>query len=268
MTRWRLPLILCLAMTLPGPQARAYSLMPQAEEARPLLVAAARPMLPRSGATPAAPLAAPGAGALAAAPKAVPAAPVPSLFRDREASSLFAPVPDRARLSPLRPLPQRPGTATAQLLHLIASVEADPSKGYDSVQFQARIKTPKPPTQMTLDEIHAWIRATPGQQHAIGRYQIVPQTLRGLQKQLDLPGHARFDAALQDRMADALLQFAGYDRFLKGQLTRTGFMNNLARVWAALPNSSGRSHYHGLAGNRTAFSWGHFSNRMKAIFQR
>lgn len=267
MTRWHKPplFVLALLTLLPGQGAEAYSLMPGTEESRPLLVAAARPLAPAAAA---APLAASPARPLAPPPGAVPAAARPSLFRDRAGASFFAPLPERARLSPQRPMPQRPGTATAQLLHLIASVEADPSKGYDSVQFQARVKPPKPPTAMTLDEIHAWIRATPGQQHAIGRYQIVPQTLRGLQKQLDLPGHLVFDAALQDRMADALLRFAGYDRFLAGKLSRRGFMNNLARVWAALPNSSGRSHYHGLAGNRAAFTWAHFTDRMQAIFPR
>ena len=37
---------------------------------------------------------------------------------------------------------------------------------------------------MTLDEIFAWIAATPGQPHAIGRYQFIPDTLRMLVNRL------------------------------------------------------------------------------------
>ena len=251
---WQKPLILLvLLILLPGQGALAYSLLPDsADEARPDPRLSADHQWRQAAA-----LLPPGQGAQAG----------PSLFQGRKGSSFFRPVPPRSRKTPARPVP-RGGSMTARLRHLIASVEADPAKGYDSVQFQAVIQPPKPPTLMTLDEILAWIVATPGQQHAIGRYQIVPKTLRGLMQRMNLPGSTRFTPVLQDAMADQLLEDAGYGAFLEGQLDRAGFMNNLARIWAALPNSSGKSHYHGIAGNRAALSWARFEGQMQAIFPR
>ncbi len=191
----------------------------------------------------------------------------PSTFIGAGADGLFAPWPDRA-------LGQRPvraphldpgGTAVARLLSLIASVEAGPA-GYDAVQHGARIRPPGPPTSLSLKQIDDWIRATPGQPHAIGRYQFIPPTFRRLVRHLNLPAETRFSPQVQDRMADVLLQEAGFDRFQRGDLSQTAFMNNLARIWAGLPNSSGRSHYHGYAGNRAGISWTRFQAEMARIF--
>jgi muramidase (phage lysozyme) len=134
------------------------------------------------------------------------------------------------------------------------------------VQLGARIRPPKPPTQMTLAEIHVWIRATPGQPHAIGRYQFIPPTLRRLQKQAGVPMEARFSPQVQDALAEILLEEAGLSRMRAGQLTRHAFMNNLAKIWAGLPNSSGRSHYHGYAGNKAVITWAQFDAAMVRIF--
>lgn len=149
---------------------------------------------------------------------------------------------------------------------LIASAEAG-SAGYDAVQHGARIKPSGLPTQMTLGDIFAWIKATPGQPHAIGRYQFIPSTLARLVTILDAGPEERFSPQMQDRLADILLQDAGYDSFRTGQTSRTAFMNNLAKIWAGLPNSSGRSHYHGYAGNAATMSWSNFDSEMARIFQ-
>ena len=69
-----------------------------------------------------------------------------------------------------------------------------------------------------------------------------------------VPGNARFDAALQDRLAGHLLDRAGWPAFRAGRLTPRAFGTRLAGTWAALPVLKGRtrglSRYHGLAGNR------------------
>lgn len=150
--------------------------------------------------------------------------------------------------------------------HLIAQAEAG-RDGYDAVQHGARIKPDRPPTQMTLGDIFAWIKATPGQPHAIGRYQFIPSTLARLVTILDAGPHERFSPEMQDRLADILLQEAGLDAYRAGKMTRHGFMNNLAKIWAGLPNSSGRSHYHGYAGNAATMSWARFDSEMARIFQ-
>jgi len=96
-----------------------------------------------------------------------------SLFADRAVGGMFeirvlAPVNSRVSIS----APFRPGIRG--LRQLIGRAEAG-RKGYDAVQYGARIKPSKPPTQMTLAEIYAWIDATPGQPHAIGLYQFIPK---------------------------------------------------------------------------------------------
>ncbi|KAA2317427.1 hypothetical protein DL237_06455 [Pseudooceanicola sediminis] len=194
---------------------------------------------------------------------------VSSLFSGRAATSLFAPStrvrrPSGAEGGPAF-TPLRSGSHAARLKHLIASVESH-RDGYDAVQYAARVRPPKRPTQMTLAEIYDWIAATPGQQHAIGRYQIIPKTLRYLADSLGTDPRQIFSPVLQDRFADKLLQDAGYDAFLGNTLTRHGFMHNLAQVWAGLPTASGKSYYHGLAGNRAAMTWARFDAEMARIF--
>lgn len=194
-----------------------------------------------------------------------------SLFAGRQGGSLFAPVERKPKDAPGLPrgvhsymmplsLPQ-----VVSLRTLIASVEAGPAQ-YDAVVFSARIKPPKPPTQMTLKEIFDWIDATPGQNHAIGRYQFIPTTLRAVMAEVGAPEAARFTPALQDRLADVLLHQAGLAEYMGGGMAQATFMNNLARIWAGLPNASGKSHYAGIAGNKAGMSWGRFSREMSRIF--
>ncbi len=188
-----------------------------------------------------------------------------SLFADRDERGLFAPLPEgeiKARTALMRGVRLQ---GVAGLKHLIASAEAG-KKGYDAVQYGARVKPGQAPTQMTLGEIYDWIKATPGQPHAIGRYQFIPPTLRRLAAELGAGRNARFTPELQDAMAMILLEDAGLSRFLDGTLSQTGFMNGLAKIWAGLPNSSGKSHYHGYAGNKAVISWTRFQNEMSRIF--
>lgn len=194
-----------------------------------------------------------------------------SLFTGRQGSSLFAPIAPKHQPTPrlkggtrsyMMPLtlPQ-----VVSLRSLIASVEAGPAQ-YDAVVFSARIKPPKRPTQMTLQEIFDWIEETPGQNHAIGRYQFIPSTLRSVMKDVGAPMAARFTPALQDRLADVLLDQAGLAAFMHGEMEQASFMNNLARIWAGLPNASGKSHYAGVSGNKAGMSWARFTREMGRIF--
>lgn len=183
-----------------------------------------------------------------------------SLF-DGPARGLFAPLPEQYS-GTLRPTWRGP---VASLRDLIAEAEAGPA-GYDAVQHGARIRPPKPPTRMTLGEIQDWIRATPGQPHAIGRYQIIPSTLRHLIGKEGLTPEMTFDAALQDRLADVLMTEAGLQVFLSGEMSRGAFMDRLARVWAGLPTAGGKSHYHGYAGNKATITRSRFEGEMARIF--
>jgi muramidase (phage lysozyme) len=119
---------------------------------------------------------------------------------------------------------------------------------------------------MTIGEIYRWIDRTPGQPHAIGRYQFIPSTLRSLVRQAGLSNNDRFTSAVQDGLADILLVDAGFNAFKKGKISRHRFMENLARIWAGFPTSNGRSYYHGYAGNKAVISWNEFDAVMKKIF--
>ncbi len=157
------------------------------------------------------------------------------------------------------------GSRVAKLKSLIAAAEAG-RLGYDAINYGAKRLPARRPTEMSVGEILDWVRATPGQPHAIGRYQFIPKTLRALLKRSGTPHSARFSPELQDKLADLLLMDAGYVAFHDGKLSRKRFMNNLARIWAGLPNSSGRSHYHGYAGNHATISWRDYDRHMAAIF--
>ena len=180
----------------------------------------------------------------------------PSLFARAPATGLFAPLTPRA--SPA-------GGQIGALFDLIASAEAG-RDGYDAVQYGARIRPARPPTMMTVGEIYDWIAATPGQPHAIGRYQFIPATLRRVVRDQRVDLRETFSPALQDRLALQLLREAGLDEFLMGTLGRRAFMHRLAQVWAGLPLPSNRSFYEGHAGNRATLTWAVFDARMRSIF--
>lgn len=186
-----------------------------------------------------------------------------SLFAGRDQGSLFSfrPKPAAPALGPLTDF------GVEGLRQLIASAEAGKAD-YDAVQHGAMIKPPKPPTRMTIREILQWIEATPGQPHAIGRYQMIPSTLRRVVRELGLSVDEQFTPRVQDLCADVLLEDAGLSAFLRGQMTQKAFMNNLAKIWAGLPNATGQSHYHGYAGNQAVLSWAQFEGHMERIFPR
>ena len=185
-----------------------------------------------------------------------------SLFAGRQGSSLFS-LTSRSgtNLEPIR------HSGIAGLRTLIASAEAGKA-GYDAVQHGAKIKTPKPPTRMTLGEIYAWIDETPGQPHAIGRYQMIPPTLRRVMDTLGVGEDTLFSPRIQDLAADVLLEEAGLSAFLRSDLSQKDFLNNLAKIWAGLPNHKGKSHYHGYAGNKAVITRAYFEEEIERIFPR
>lgn len=121
---------------------------------------------------------------------------------------------------------------------------------------------------MTIGEIFAWIRATPGQHHAIGRYQIIPSTLAYLVGVEGIKSTAVFTPQLQKQLAFRLMVDGGYHDFASGRMTRGQFQDRLAKIWAGLPLSNGRSAYHGIAGNRATISRANFDAAMVSIYGR
>ena len=91
------------------------------------------------------------------------------------------------------------GTVEERLGALIEYAESNGS-GYDAIHLSAKRLPKQPPTRMTMADIFEWIRATPGQPHAIGRYQIIPSTLAELTGRLQVPLGTRFSADVQDEV--------------------------------------------------------------------
>lgn len=108
----------------------------------------------------------------------------------------------------------------------------------------------KPLTEMTLAEVKELQRkmlAHPSNKFnssAVGRYQIVGKTLRGLQAEMGLQDTEKFTADLQDRMAKQLLQQAGLGGYVSGKISAGQLQNNLAQVWASIQTAdTGRGYY-------------------------
>ncbi|SNT24856.1 hypothetical protein [Antarctobacter heliothermus] len=190
-----------------------------------------------------------------------------SLFAGNGQLGFFAPLPDRSPPPQVRASigPLSGSGAAAQLRSLIAEAESG-ADSYDAVIHGARIRPPGRPTDLTVQQVYDWIAATPGQPHAIGRYQFIPVTLRRLVDKVGVSPATRFDAKLQDRLADELLAEAGMLAFQRGELTRRSFMYRLAKIWAGLPLPSGESYYEGYAGNKATMTWARFDGAMAQIF--
>ena len=187
-----------------------------------------------------------------------------SLFIGRKQGSFFEDRPAHVPVYPKADVAVITGTDVEVIRALITQAESR-RDGYDAVQHGARIKPPAKPTQMTIAQIFQWIKDTPGQPHAIGKYQFIPKTLARVVRKAGVSPAARFSPAVQDRLGDVLLAEAGLQRFRSGKLSRVAFMNNLAKIWAGLPNSSGKSHYDGYAGNKASITWARFEAAMKQV---
>ena len=205
-----------------------------------------------------------GRGALFASPDQETNAASGSLFVGKSKGGMFA---ERSAHVPYFPDATALGMQGRDIDVIRALIQQAESRrdGYDAVQHGARVKPPRAPTQMTVAEVFKWIKDTPGQPHAIGKYQFIPKTLARVVRKTGTKGSERFSPAVQDRLGDVLLAEAGLAQFRKGTLSRTAFMNNLAKIWAGLPNSSGKSHYEGYAGNKASISWARFDAVMKTI---
>jgi len=144
---------------------------------------------------------------------------------------------------------------TNAVLDLVAGPE---SRGNYNAWYRAAHQDGLQLADLTVGEVRALqkrlVRASGGS--AIGRYQIIDDTLDGLVARMGLTGKERFTPALQDRMAMQLATDAGLEDWIIGRLGDERFAANLARVWAGLPaDHRGRSFYAGIQGNRAAIGW-------------
>ena len=193
----------------------------------------------------------------------------------------------RASQFPARPLLSEIRSATISaatpLLDFIGNKESD---GYDDISgLVSRSKYPaKRITQMTMQEILDWQESVDATQlsEAVGRYQIMEDTLRGYNNDATLgPGNPLYTRAglssgdlftpeNQDKMAIVLLDQRGLSKFIDGKLDKWSFANNLASEWASLPlvtgPNAGKSKYaNDEAGNRSLTSITQFLNVLDEV---
>lgn len=147
-----------------------------------------------------------------------------------------------------------PDARAARVLDLIGVHEA--AGNYNAVYGKARSKHDL--SQYTLDQIlarQAAARRRGVASTAIGKYQFIWRTLRGLKAELGLTGKERFTPKLQDQLGMALLKRRGWDAYVSGRMSKRQFALRLSQEWASLPNpNTGRSFYAGDGLNASSAS--------------
>ena len=140
------------------------------------------------------------------------------------------------------------------LLDLIARVE---SKGNYKAYFGNAGNTSITFTEMSVDQVMQWQEDFIAAGHpssAVGRYQIISTTLKGLVQQLNIDTNQPFNETMQDKMAVALLERRGATEYVNNQIDEQQFAAELAKEWAALPRVVGdrpeQSYYAGDGLNR------------------
>ncbi len=93
-------------------------------------------------------------------------------------------------------------------------------------------------TAMTVAAVIAWQRAfvnAGSKSSAVGKYQFLRNTLLDLVKQGHAANDQLFNAALQDKLAIALMERRKLGRYIAGALSTVEFGIHLAKEWASLP---------------------------------
>jgi len=147
---------------------------------------------------------------------------------------------------------------TTELLNTIAKVESN--SNYNAY-FGNAANSEVIFTSMPVKDVLAWQQnfvAQGNASSAVGRYQFIDSTLRGLVTQLQIDQNAVFDETLQDTLATALLERRGLREYIDKQISREEFAHNLSKEWAALPRVIGddpqQSYYAGDGLNKARLS--------------
>ena len=149
---------------------------------------------------------------------------------------------------------------TSGLLDTIAKVE---SRNNYNAHYGNANNTKIQFTSMTVGDVLAWqeefvSKGNPSS--AVGRYQFIDSTLRGLVQELKIDEEETFTPALQDTLAVALLERRGVREYAAGNMSKEEFAHNLSKEWAALPKVIGenpeQSYYAGDGMNRALLSVG------------
>ena len=114
-------------------------------------------------------------------------------------------------------------------------------------------------TSMTINEVLQYQNSRGTNMKAAGKWQIMPNTLRGLKKSMNLTGDELFTPEMQDRMAFELaMNRKGYRQFANAtgaeKLALMGAaQNDLAKEWASMPMANDAEGMHRLKQLRSKF---------------
>lgn len=164
------------------------------------------------------------------------------------------------------------------LLDMIAKYEGGVN-GYDVVYGRSKIKTPKPLTKMTVAEVEKWQNksvSAGSKSSAVGKYQIVRETLAAIIASGAINRGELFDKDCQERAGRHLLDGRGYQRFKAGTMPLHAFAKELAKEWASLPVlydmkghsrnvKAGESYYAGDSLNSAHYSPAELIGALKAV---
>lgn len=102
---------------------------------------------------------------------------------------------------------------------------------------------------MSIAEVHEWQKTIPGSS-ATGRYQVMYDTLPDVVNGMGISWDENFTPEFQDRAAVYLMERAGLQSYLDGEIDTNRMMHNMAGVWAGLPTASGDGRYEGYGLNK------------------
>lgn len=109
-------------------------------------------------------------------------------------------------------------------------------------------------TDMTVGEVMS--QQSSGRLFAAGRYQIIPDTMKYIVKEMNIDKEAKYDKSLQDKLGIGLIKHKrpyAWQYIQKQHNDENGAMLELAREWASLPDPNTGNSYYGN-GNKALHS--------------
>ena len=109
-------------------------------------------------------------------------------------------------------------------------------------------------TDMTVGEVMS--QQSSGKLFAAGRYQIIPDTMKYIVKEMNIDKEAKYDKSLQDKLGVGLIKYKrpyAWKYIQKQHNDENGAMLELAREWASLPDPNTGNSYYGN-GNKALHS--------------
>jgi muramidase (phage lysozyme) len=151
-----------------------------------------------------------------------------------------------------------------KILDLIGKVEA---RGNYNMLVGGKVQTSPPLTSMTIQEVlnfQSGMRRRGHESTAVGKYQIINQTLSGRVSAGVVTRNDKFYPSTQDKLAISLKNFRGREKFKQGKISVDRYADNLSKEWASLPYNTGRSFYDKVGSNKSLISRKELTDALKA----